>query len=248
MKAMFYRSSHLLVLVTSILLIACSDPRSTALPDDIAKLETIKPQVEKLSEADRGLLTGFLMRRSMSKLMPGLAKTAGDKTAGTIGEAIDSQKKYVEEAGKRDAAEKLAAAKIKQEHDAAVASMRDLVSVGLISKKINSQTGYSGIETERTIEVSFNFTNKSAKDIAGVKGRITARDQFGDELSGFQISNDETIKTGGAAIWRGSRSVKYAFGGNNKDEKFVETEDGKYSITWEPQAIVFTDGTKVIAP
>ena len=193
------------------------------------------------------LLSGFVMRRSMSKILPGLAAKGGDTTAATVGEAIDSQKKYVEEAGKRDASEKLAAAKIKIDHDAAVANMRDLVSIALVSKKVTSQTGYSGIETDRSLNVAFSFTNKSPKDIAGIKGLITARDQFGDEISRFQISSDETIKSGGASIWRGSRSVKYAFG-SNKDEKFADTEDGKYSLVWEPQIIVFTDGAKVSAP
>jgi hypothetical protein len=91
------------------------------------------------------------------------------------------------------------------------------------------------------------FKNNSGKDIAGVKGRIEARDLFGDEISAFQISNDQTIKVGESITWRGSRSVKFPRGAN-KDEKLAELGDDKFTLVWEPQAIVYTDGSKADLP
>ncbi|MBR7779725.1 hypothetical protein [Undibacterium rugosum] len=73
---------------------------------------------------------------------------------------------------------------------------------------------------------------------------VSVKDLFEDELSAFQISNDNTIKAGQTATWTGSRSIPFSMG-NNKDSKLAELSDDKYKVVWEPQAIVFADGTKL---
>lgn len=80
-----------------------------------------------------------------------------------------------------------------------------------------------------------------------MKGRTSVRDQFGDELSSFQVSNDATIKAGASITWTGGRSVKYSMI-SEKDRKLVELSDDKYTTQWRPQIIVFTDGTKMTIP
>lgn len=234
-------------LVLAVLLAGCSDPRNAALPEDMAKLESIKPQLEKLPEEERKLLVGYVMRRSLQGLIPGLGKEAPALPASTVGQAIEAQRKYVVDQEARQAAEKLALEQAKAKREAVVKAMRELVSVSLISKRIEAERGYSGIEMDRHLMVSFMFKNNSDKDIAGVKGRIEARDLFGDEISAFQISNDDTIKAGASIVWKGGRSVKYSLG-NNKDEKLAEMGDDKFTLVWEPQAIVFADGTKADLP
>lgn len=100
---------------------------------------------------------------------------------------------------------------------------------------------------DENLQVTFGYKNNSAKDIAGVKGYVSVKDLFGDELSGFAISNDTTIKAGETATWTGSRSVKYSMG-SNKDRKLAELTDDKYKVIWEPKVVVFADGTKLTAP
>jgi hypothetical protein len=179
--------------------------------------------------------------------LPGMAKDAPAMSASTFGQAIDAQRIYVADQKIQQAAEKLALEQEKAERVAAVKAMQDLVSVSLVSKSIEVERGYSGIEMDRNINVAFMFKNNSGKDIAGVKGRIDVRDLFGDEISGFQISNDQTIKVGQSITWRGSRSVNYPLGGN-KDEKLVELGDDKFTLVWEPQVIVYVDGSKAVLP
>jgi hypothetical protein len=235
-----------ILLIACALLIACSDPKNTALPDDISKIESIRPDVEKLKPEEKQLLAGYLMRRGIANILPGGTKNT-TMTATTIGQAIEQQKDYASKVAIREAEDKIAAEKIKAEHEAAITAMRDVVSIGLVKKSIGSERGASGMEIDKGITVSFSFSNKSSKDISGIKGKIIAIDQFGDEISAFQISVDEGIKAGGATVWEGSRSVKYAFGSNNKDEKFAALPDDKYMLVWEPQTIVFTGGTKLSA-
>jgi hypothetical protein len=117
----------------------------------------------------------------------------------------------------------------------------------VVSKKIKPQYGFSGIVPDENLVVTFGYQNNTQRDISGVKGRISVRDLFGDQLCGLAISNDNTIPAGKRATWTCSRSVQYGLG-DNKDRKFAELDDSKYKILWEPQMIVFSDGTKLELP
>ena len=128
--------------------------------------------------------------------------------------------------------------------DAAMKLMRDAVTVTLVSKKLNTETGYSGIVMDEKLDVKFGYKNNTGKDIAGVKGYISIKDLFGDEISGFEISNDTTIRAGQTVTWTGSRSVRFSLG-DNKDRKLAELGDDKFKTVWEPEMIVFKDGTQM---
>ncbi len=117
----------------------------------------------------------------------------------------------------------------------------------LLGKKLEVDRGYSGIVMDEKLVVRFGYKNNSNKDIGGVKGTIDIQDLFGDELSGFNISNDTTIKAGGTTTWTGSRSVQYSLN-NNNDRKFAELTDDKFKLIWNPKIVVFADGTKLTAP
>ena len=125
--------------------------------------------------------------------------------------------------------------------------MLEAVTVTLVSKKIATERGYSGIVIDEHLEVIFGYKNNTAKDISGVKGRVSVKDLFGDEISAFQISNDSTIKAGQTATW-GRIAFCAILPGNNKDRKLAELDDDKFKVVWEPQVIVFADGTKLALP
>ncbi len=82
----------LVVMAISLLICACSDPRSTVIPQDIETWETNKKfsnSVDKISDDDKKLLLAYAMRKAFSgeEIEEGI----------TIGEAIDSEKKIQEE-------------------------------------------------------------------------------------------------------------------------------------------------------
>lgn len=162
----------------------------------------------------------------------------------TIGKAIEEQRKFKADASLEEAKQQALKAKFQSEREAAQKQMRDAVTVSLVSKKIRAERGYSGIIIDENLEVTFGYKNNTDKDVAGVKGHASIKDLFGDEISGFQIANDSTIKAGQSVTWTGSRSVRLSLGHNN-DRKLAELEDDKYMVVWEPQMIIFKDGTKL---
>jgi hypothetical protein len=228
-------------------LVACSDPRSTQIPEDLSKMEQLKPVIAKLPKEDQELFANYLVRRTLSGAFAGLVKDAPKLTAKTVGEAIDAQRTFEAETKARQEAEKLALEQRKAKREAAMNAMREAIKVTLANKRIEIERGYSGMEMDRSLRVTFLFANTSDKDIAGIKGRVVVKDLFGDEISAFQISNDSTIKAGTDRTWTGSRSTKFALSSSNKDEKLAELSDDKYTTHWEPQVIVFADGSKVTA-
>lgn len=240
------RAIQLTIIAGTLCLAGCSDPKSARLPADLAQLETLKPQLEKLTPQERELFGKFVFRRAMKGTI--FASLTADTTeAKTIGEAIDNQRAVEALAAKEEAEAAALKAKALAEREAALRSLRAAVTVALLSKSIEVARGSSGIELDRKVQISVAYKNNSGKDIAGVKGSLVIRDLFGDEVTRFLIANQDTMKAGGGTVWEGSRSLTWGFNGKG-DEKFASLPEGKYKVSWEPEAIVFADGTKLAVP
>ena len=166
----------------------------------------------------------------------------------TVGKAIELQRNFQADQTIEEAKQLALKDRLRAEREVAEKAMREAVTVTLVSKSLKEERGASGMVLDEKIEVVFGYKNNSTKDIAGVKGRISVRDLFGDELSAFQVSNDESIKSGASITWTGGRSIRYAMGSSNKDMKLTELGDGKYTTQWNPQVIIFADGTKLTLP
>lgn len=234
-----------ITIALALLLAGCNGAKNTEIPTDIQNLDSIKTAVDKLEPEERELVAGYVLRHT-------LGAAFGDKTAGippgvTIGKAIDEQRDFLAQKKIEEAKQAALKAELEARKEAAMKQMRDAVTVTLVSKAIEVERGYSGIVTDEQFAVSFGYKNNTDKAIAGVKGYVSIKDLFGDEISGFALSNDDTIEPGSSMTWLGSRSVKYAVG-NNNDRKLAELDDTKYKVVWEPQVIVFTDGSKLEQP
>lgn len=240
----------LTILLVSIVLAACSGSKDTPLPRDLDKMDTIKPAMEKLTPEERELAAGYIMRHTIGAKLGGLfggKEGPGIPEGMTLGKAIEEQRKFKADAAIEEAKQQALKAKLQAEREAAQKQMREAVTVTLVSKKLVTEHGYSGIVTDENLQVVFGYKNNTDRDVAGVKGYVSVKDLFGEEISGFLISNDNTIPAGQSATWTGSRSVRFALG-DNKDRKLAELGEDKYKVVWEPEMIVFKDGTKLTAP
>ena len=242
--------SRLLVLfVIALAATACTGPMDTPVPKELAAMESLQPALQKLSPEDRELFAGYVMRNTLgAKLgaMFGGKEGPGIPDGMTVGRAIEDQRRFKAERALEEAKETALKDKLRAEREVAVKTMRESVTVTIVSKAVKEER-VSGMLLGENLQVVFGYRNNSAKDISGVKGRISVKDLFGDEISAFAISNDQTIKAGDSATWTGSRSVSFSMG-NNQDRKLAGLADDKYKVIWEPETIVFSDGTKLIAP
>ncbi len=258
----------------TIFLGACSGPKDTPIPKDLSKIESISSSVKKLDAEERELFAGYLVRHTVGSMFGGLLggkATATIPDGMTLGKAIDEQRQFKAESALEVSKQAALKEKLRAEREVAMKTMREAVTVTvncrrvlakllvamktmreavtvtLVSKALKDEVGRSGMQLDELLEVTFGYKNNSAKDIAGVKGYVSVRDLFDDEISGFAVSNDKTIRAGETSVWKGSRSVKYSFA-NNKDRKLGELADDKFKVVWEPKVVVFADGSKLTAP
>ena len=233
----------LTILFISIILAACSGPKDTLLPHDPKKRESIKPAMAKLTPEEQELVNGYITRHTSGKKGPGIPEGM------TIGKAIEEQRKFMADAEKEGAERQALKAKLHAEREAAMKSLREAVTLALVSKKIMPEEGssYRGIVQDEKFVVAFSCRNNTDKDISGVQGYVSIKDLSGVEISGFHLSQEKTIKAGKTETWTVSRPVKYSSGTNN-DRKLAGLAVDKYRMVWEPRLIVFKNGTKLTAP
>jgi len=239
----------ILILLSFLALAACNNAKNTPLPRELEQMDSIKPAMEKLSAEERELTAGYIMRHTVGAKLGGLfggKEGPGIPEGMTIGKAIEEQRKFKADAAIEEAKQQALKAKLRAEREAAQKQMREAITVTLVSKELVSEHGYSGMVTDESLRVIFGYKNNTDKDVAGVKGHASIKDLFGEEISGFRISNDTTIPAGKSVTWTGERSVRFSLG-NNKDRKFAELGDDKFKVVWEPEMIVFKDGTKIMA-
>jgi hypothetical protein len=235
-------------LIALLILAGCSNPKNTTIPTNLDSLDSISASLKKLTPEEQQLFAGYFMRHAIGAKMGGLfgLKVTPIPEGMTIGKAIDEQRVYLADDAAKDADEKALKEKVLKERDQAMVAMRSAVTVTLVSKKIATES-MSGIETDRKIEIVIAYRNNTDKTVAGVKGTLDVNDLFGDELSGFAVSNETTIAPGATITWTGGRSVKFSMN-SNKDEKLAGLADDKYKVIWNPKMIIFGDGTKLTAP
>lgn len=240
----------LIILLSSIVLAACNGVKDTPLPRDLEKMGTIKSAIEKLNPEERELVTGYIMRHTIGATLGNLFgknDVQGIPEGMTIGKAIDEQRNFKENVAIEKSKQQALKEKLKAEGEAAQKKIREAVNFTFISKRLVKEDNYSGFLINEKLEVVFGYQNKTDKEISGVKGTAIIKDIFGEKISAFNISNDESIPAGKSITWIGSRSLMSSLGDNN-DRKFSELEKDKFTVDWEPEMIVFSDGTKITVP
>lgn len=225
------------LILTVLILNACSDPHDKTLPKDISKWQDeMKPVIEKLKPEETEKLTKFMMRHTIGAAF-GQAEPIKDGT--TVKQALAEQTGYELEEKKKELEAAALKEKIEQEKKALIDKINNSVTVAFIDKKFSK--GEYSFQDELTITIGIE--NKGSVDIAGIKGIAQFIDMFGEKISENNISLDQTILAGKNLTWTG---VVNQFGHGYDNLK--TTEFSKIKFKFLPQQIVFADGSKIIVP
>lgn len=222
--------------VISLFLVGCSNPKSAQIPTDPEKWEELKPQIEKLNEEDKKLLTQYLMRKGMGAAFGGDGIEAGT----TVGEAIKEQQKWLEDKDAKEKAQAELKAKIEAENAAVKKQMDGILTAAIVSKSGHAR--YEYIDKITDIGFQLAFENHSDKDIAGFKGIISFKDMFGDTIKNLTLSYDDGVKAKSTAKYEGSTDYNEFMA---EDTKLLNTDLDKIKFEFQPSVIMFTDGTKI---
>lgn len=232
----------------ALFLAACSEPKSIVL-NSKEDIELHSSELKTLNDEDKQLLALYIARVELSKLLPGVSDNDGYGI--TVGEAIERQKRFIAEREKVEAERerveaerKSAEEKAQQEYERKIALMNAAAPFVFVSheKKVDE---YDRI----TAEVVFTVTNKSDKDIIGTKGTAIFYDKFGDELYRTNLKLDFSDIGGVLPVGR-----DYTFDGStpinrfmDNAMKFASTPTSELTFKYQPEVVLFKDGTSIRA-
>lgn len=232
-----------LVLIAA-LAAACSNPHDKVLPTDPSKWAVeMNHVVEKLPLDERAALTRYAVRHTIGASLGSIfnMKDAPAPIAPgtTVAMALKEQKDFEDAQAKKVADAAALKARIAKAREEAIKLMEDAVAVAFIERKNVSDS--FGIR--QGITVTLAFENRSAKDIAGIKGRVVFQDVFGDQLSDVGLSFDKTIAAGKTTTWSGTIE-QFSTGFH----KLRDADPAKTKFHFNMEQIIFSDGSKLVAP
>ncbi|HEU0015801.1 MAG TPA: hypothetical protein VFQ45_19135 [Longimicrobium sp.] len=222
---------------------ACSDVRDQPLTArTVAELKG----ADQLNAEERGLLVSYMLRATLGTtgLLGGDTKGAKLDGSVTIGEAIEAQRKFVRDDSIRAANEKKAEEQRLARRNAQLAEMRRAVTAAVVGKGFQA-ADTRNFQFQDYITFRLEVANNGSKPISGIKGGFVFRDQFDDEIISIGYKHDETLAPGAKA------TVNKVYDYNqymDDHRKLRETPLDKLKVTWEPETVIFTDGTRLELP
>ena len=227
------------ILLTIFTLYGCSKPTDTVIPSDTSTWDKeLAPELKKLPDSDREKVVAYLMRAKMGEVFNGKGIPPGV----TIGQALEAQKKWDTEQAAKRAEEESLKKKLEQERADNLEKLNKAVTVTLLAKRELPKNYDIGRYREYQ-EFKIGVKNNSDKAIIGVSGELKFIDVFDKEVGAVNFAISENIEAGKSVTWTGGRDYN----------QFLDThravwnlEDGKYTTKFEPEAVVFKDGTKLV--
>jgi len=227
-------------LALSLALVACSGAKSTQIPSDPAKWETLAEDAKRLSDDDRRRLGAYLVRMGMGAAFGNSTIAVAPGT--TIGDAIDAQTKFEAEQAEAEAQAVAVKAKADAEQARQSARMNQAATVVMRDMQVLPKNYDVGRYSER-LAFSYAVMNRTSKPISGIKGTTVFTDQFGTEISKMALSMDEDIAPNATRVIDGYGKDINQF--QDEDQKLATTPFSKLKTTFIPEMIVFKDGSKL---
>lgn len=154
----------------------------------------------------------------------------------TVGELIELQRQWDKEQAAEEALQKKLEEEAKAKEEALVAELRNSLTVKVNSKKLTTE------DYENNFRFLVTYQNNTKKDIKAFQGRVVFFDLFGDRVLGLDLKIIGPLKSGQTGTWAGG------FRYNQFEEKHIQLKDTELKdlkVAWEPEKILFVDGTTI---
>jgi len=233
--------SAAILLIVIAALSGCSKPTDAVIPSDMAAWDKeLAPELKKLPDSDREKVAAYLMRAKLGEVFGGKGVPPGT----TIGQALDGQKKFEAEQAAKHAEEEALKKKLEQERATAMEQLNKAVTVTLLSKSELPKNFSAGRYSEYQ-QFRIGVQNNSEKTMMGVSGEIKFIDVFDKVVGAVNFRISENIEPGKSANWTGGRDYNQFL---DAHRAVWNLEEGKYTTRFEPEMVVFKDGTKLTVP
>ena len=215
-------------------LISCDNPMSKGYTDEGFMLDMVEIRESK-GEETATKITSYIMQQTMKNALD------DSKNNSLIGKTYDEILKDAErleiEMKEKEAEEKRLAAEEEKRRKEIALKIAESLTFALTKK------GFSEYNYQEYITYTFTFKNKTDRDIAGVKGRVTFYDMFDEEITSLRLSYDDGVKAGQTVNYRAQTDYNQFI---SEDTKLKNTSLDKLKTVWEPEQLIFNDGEKIL--
>lgn len=215
------------LLLFSIFLIGCSNPKEALIPVDLEseKMEKLGEKVKSLSEEDKALLNSYIARSRESEESEGFLIPVGK----TVGDAIADENQWQAEVEikqkARDEKYELWASEI----DEKTAEFNNAVQITLLDLRYASGQMLADIRID----------NNSSKTIIGIKSGLIFHDKFGESLSNlYYVIDDIELPPEYSVERKVSTFLSYSSWNSYTDATYESLH----------QVLLFNDGTEIKIP
>ncbi len=224
----------ILIFFMSLLFFSCSESiRDRKMTK--SNIEQIKDS-EELTQREKELFAAYLIRTNLKNAFLGEKNFSIDSTM-TIGEAIQKQKEWIIQDSIKTAEEKKAAELAFQKKQQQIQRLKNIVTVNIVKKSF-SEADYSKYNV-----ITISINNNSDSTIIGVKGSLKISDMFGDAISNLEVKYHKKLNPKERAFDKGYYGYNQFM---DRDKKLRFTELEKMEVVWEPEMIIFDDGSKLV--
>lgn|SRR6266496_504661 len=227
-----------LALIALLVCAACNRPDEAVIPTEPATFDRIKSDIDRLSTVDREALMRYMVRTRVSTI-PGGRVVLQPGT--TIRQAIDAQRSFEAEQQAKEAAAVALKEKIELERTDRRKALDNAVQVVLLSFRY-APSDFELRRYSNTVQIELGIENKTDRNIAGIQGITVFRDLFGNEMRRVRLRYDKGVTAGKTVTWRGSIDVNQF---DDKDRALSQLEPATVKFAFEPDMIVFRDGTSL---
>jgi hypothetical protein len=233
-----------------------NEPHNTHLPLDLKDLPRIQSQIDKLPPEERELLLGYLKRSNGDVLPAKFADPDSPFTARTIGEAIQLQREWLA----RDGARQVVADQRAAAREESMQPLRAVVDVRLVRRQILTHDEIYGLPQDTTntrgepvkhalndreaLVITWRLRNLSPRTVAVAKGSVALHDAAGKKVAECWVDENNPLPGGETREFRCGNTRR---GVSDEDRAFVTASAMDYTLVWEPQEVVFDDGTSLKA-
>lgn len=157
----------------------------------------------------------------------------------TVREALEQQSKWKADVSRAEVERAAAEEAEKAERAKRIEILNAAVDVLLVSKEY-IPPDYERMSADDWINIGCVVSNKTEKEVAGVKGSLKIVDMFGGEIFTSVLSIEEVIPPLGKVKWMGALDYNQF----NKEHQRLRAADlRKIKSFWSAEQIIFSDGS-----
>lgn len=222
-----------LLFLMSFILFSCSESIKEKKMTQ-SNIEKIK-DTQELTQKEKELFAAYLIRTNIQNAFSGGKGFALDSTM-SIGEAIQKQKEWIIQDSIKTAEEQRAAETAFQRKQQKIQKLRSIVTVNIVKKS------FSEVDYSKYNVITISLNNNSDSTLIGIKGSLKIADMFGDAITNLEVKYDKKLDPKESAFDKCYYKYNQFI---DRDTKLRFTELEKMEIVWEPEMIIFKNGSKL---